>query len=63
MSTIDTRREQVFPNLTSQEIDRLRSFGRIRHYAPREALFVTGNIAPGMYVLIKVPRVSPGAIP
>ena len=53
MSTIDTRREQVFPNLTSQEIDRLRRFGRIRHYAPREALFVTGNIAPGMYVLIK----------
>jgi len=53
MSTIDTRREQMFPKLTSQEIDRLRRFGRIRHYAPGEALFVTGNIAPGMYVLIK----------
>jgi thioredoxin reductase (NADPH) len=53
MSTIDTRREQMFPELTSQEIDRVRRFGRIRHYAPGEALFVTGNIAPGMYVLIK----------
>jgi thioredoxin reductase (NADPH) len=53
MSTIDTRREQMFPKLTSQEIDRLRRFGRIRHYAAGEALFVTGNIAPGMYVLIK----------
>src|SRR5579872_1868325 len=53
MSTIDTRREQMFQKLTSQEIDRLRRFGRIRHYAPGEALFVTGNIAPGMYVLIK----------
>src|SRR6201994_438948 len=53
MSTIDTRREQMFPKLTSQEIDRLRRFGRIRHHAPGEALFVTGNIARGMYVLIK----------
>src|ERR1700760_4862162 len=53
MSTIDTRREQMFPKLTSQEIDRLRRFGRIRHHAPGEALFVTGNIARGMYGLIK----------
>src|ERR1700745_394727 len=53
MSTIDTRREQMFPKLTSQEIDRLRRLGRVRHYAGGEALFLTGNIAPGMYVLIK----------
>jgi thioredoxin reductase (NADPH) len=53
MSTIDTRREQMFPKLTPQEIDRLRRFGEVRHYAAGEALFVTGDIAPGMYVLIK----------
>src|SRR3984893_13347551 len=53
MSTIDSRREQMFPKLTPQEIGRLRRFGENRHYAPGEALFVTGNVAPGMYVLIK----------
>src|SRR3984957_4083516 len=53
MSTIDTRREQMLPMLKPQEIDRLRRFGEIRHYAAGEALFVTGDIAPGMYVLIK----------
>jgi thioredoxin reductase (NADPH) len=53
MSTIDNRNEQMFPKLTPNEIDRLRRFGEVRHYAPDEALFVTGSVAPGMYVLIK----------
>ena len=53
MSTIDPRDEHVFPKLTPQEIDRLRRFGEVRRYAPGEALFVTGDVAPGMYVLIK----------
>ena len=48
MSTIDTRREQMFPKLEPREIDRLRRFGEIRRYAAGEALFVTGEIAPGM---------------
>src|SRR5258707_7543408 len=53
MSTIDSRREQMFPTLAPQEIDRIRRFGRICRYAAGEALFTTGEIAPGMYVLIK----------
>src|ERR1700692_3603122 len=53
MSTIDTPREQVFPTLEPREIDRLRRFGEVRRYAAGEALFVTGEIAPGMFVLIK----------
>src|SRR6266403_541979 len=53
MSTIDTGREQVFPRLEPREIDRLRRFGKVRRYAAGEALFVTGEIAPGMFVLIK----------
>src|SRR6195256_5413095 len=53
MSTIDTRREQMFPKLEPRESDRLRRFGTVRRYAPGEALFVTGEIAPGMSVLIK----------
>src|SRR6195256_5861740 len=53
MSTIDPRNEEMFPRLTPQEIDRLRRFGEVRHYAPGEAMFVTGDVAPGMHVLIK----------
>src|ERR1700738_4266743 len=53
MSTIDTRREQMFPKLPPREIARLRRFGEVRRYAAGEALFVTGEIAPGMSVLIK----------
>jgi thioredoxin reductase (NADPH) len=53
MSTIDTRREQMFPKLDPCEIDRLRRFGLVRRYAAGEALFVTGEAAPGMFVLIK----------
>lgn len=53
MATIDNRNEQMFPKLTPNEIDRLHRFGELRHYTPGEALFVTGNVAPGMYLLIK----------
>src|SRR5437899_12325968 len=53
MSTIDTRREQMFPKLEPHESDSLRRFGEVRRYAAGEALFVTGEIAPGMSVLIK----------
>src|SRR3984893_4340233 len=53
MSTIDSRRKQMFPKLDPKEIDRLRRYGEIRHYAATEALFVTGEVAPGMFVLIK----------
>ncbi|HEY0745926.1 MAG TPA: FAD-dependent oxidoreductase [Steroidobacteraceae bacterium] len=53
MSTMDTRREQMFPKLEPSEIDRLRRFGEVRHYAADEALLVAGDIAPGMFVLIK----------
>src|ERR1700729_3344362 len=52
MATIDNRNEQMFPKLTPTEIDRLHRFGEVRRYAPGEALFVTGSVDPGMYVLI-----------
>ena len=53
MSTIDTRREQMFAKLEPREIDRLRRFGEVQRYAAGEALFVTGETASGMFVLIK----------
>src|SRR5712671_2025605 len=53
MSTIDTRREQMFPKLEPREVDRIRRVGTVQRYAAGEALFVTGEAAPGMFVLIK----------
>jgi hypothetical protein len=47
MSTIDMRREQMFPKLEPREIDRLRRYATVRRYAASEALFVTGEVAPG----------------
>lgn len=53
MPTFDGRREQMFPKLAPHEIERLRRFGTVRYYRAGKALFVTGEVAPGMYVLIK----------
>src|SRR4030095_9252685 len=52
MSVIDTCRDQMFPKLSPAEIGRLRRFGREQHYAAGDALFVTGNISPGMFILV-----------
>jgi thioredoxin reductase (NADPH) len=52
MATIDSRREQMFPKLTQQEIDRIRRFGAVQRYAKGALLFRTGEVSPGMFVLI-----------
>ena len=52
MSTLETRREQTFPKLSPAEIDRLRRFGTVRRYRAGEALYRTGEISPGMFVII-----------
>ena len=52
MSVIDSRRDQMFPKLSPAEIDRLRRFGREQDYAAGDTLFVTGDISPGMFVLV-----------
>jgi len=52
MSMTDTRYEQRFPKLLPEEIDRLRGFGEVRRYAPGAPLFVTGQLSPGMFVLL-----------
>ncbi len=51
MSVIDTRREQMFPTLTTEEIDRLRRFGTIRRYRAGQPLYVAGEMSPGMFVI------------
>lgn len=52
MSVMDTRRDQMFPKLSPAEIGRLRQFGREQNYAAGDALFVTGDVSPGMFVLV-----------
>jgi thioredoxin reductase (NADPH) len=51
MPTIDPRDERLFPKLTAAEIDRLLRFGQVQHYSKDQPLFVTGETAPGMFVL------------
>src|SRR5437879_13580210 len=46
------RYEQAFPELTLQEIDRMRMFGEIRTYKDGERLFETGKPGPGMFVVL-----------
>ncbi|HTF73460.1 MAG TPA: cyclic nucleotide-binding domain-containing protein, partial [Bradyrhizobium sp.] len=46
------RLEQTFPELTAQEIARMRRFGEVRHYKDGEPLFETGKPGPGMFVIL-----------
>jgi thioredoxin reductase (NADPH) len=57
MPGFDPRDERMFPKLTSAEIDRLLRFGQMQRYSKDQPLFVTGEIAPGMFV-VKVGRVK-----
>ena len=47
------RYQETFPELTAQEIDRLRRYGSLRKYADGEKLFEAGKISPGMFVVLK----------
>jgi thioredoxin reductase (NADPH) len=57
MPGFDPRDERMFPKLTSAEIDRLLRFGQMQCYSKDQPLFVTGETAPGMFV-VKVGRVK-----
>ena len=48
---IEARREQMFPVLAPQEMERLRRFGEMRSYAQGDYLARTGEVGPGMYVI------------
>jgi thioredoxin reductase (NADPH) len=51
-SVIETRYEQMFPRLDAAEIDRLRHFGESRTYAAGERLVSSGEVSPGMFVVL-----------
>jgi thioredoxin reductase (NADPH) len=51
-SVIETRYDQMFPRLEAVEIDRLRHFGETRTYAAGERLVSSGEVSPGMFVVL-----------
>jgi thioredoxin reductase (NADPH) len=51
-STIERRRDQVFPDLDPLEIERVRRFGEVRAYAAGEALFTVGEAGHGLIVIL-----------
>lgn len=51
-TTFHTRYAQMFPTLEAAELDRLRRFGEPRSYARGEPLVTTGEVSPGVFVLV-----------
>lgn len=51
-STVDSRRDQMFPILTETEIARRQHFGDSRRFRDGELLFATGQRGVGMFVII-----------
>ncbi|HEX5067002.1 MAG TPA: FAD-dependent oxidoreductase [Myxococcota bacterium] len=51
-SVIETRSAQMFPQLSPREIERLRHFGESRTYADGERVIATGEISPGLFVIL-----------
>jgi thioredoxin reductase (NADPH) len=50
--TLETRRAQMFPVLTGEEVARMHRFGVVRRYADGERLFETGKPGPGMFLIL-----------
>ena len=51
-STFEARYDQMFPTLDAAEIGRLRRFGEPRTYRAGDRLVATGEVSPGMFVIV-----------
>jgi len=51
-TVLETRRDQMFPRLEPEEVERVRRFGEVRAYAAGEALFRTGDAGLGMFIIL-----------
>src|SRR6516165_9177626 len=51
-SLIEARRDQMFPVLEQAEIGRLWRFGELKSYAASDRIVATGEIAPGVFVIL-----------
>jgi len=52
-SVIDTRRAQMFPTLSAQDVTRLERFGTPHHYAKGTRILTAGEQGPGLVFIIK----------
>src|SRR5258708_10508678 len=51
-SIIDTRRDQMFPVLEPEEIERVSRFGEVLSYQPGDAIVTVGRVSPGVIVIL-----------
>ena len=51
-SIIDTRHDQMFPNLETSEIERVRRFGEVQSFGAGEALASVGNVGHGLSIIL-----------
>ncbi len=51
-SVIETRRDQMFPELEQAEIARMRRFGETRAYAAGDMVVKAGQVSPGLVVVL-----------
>lgn len=51
-ANLESRREQIFPTLTAQEIERLERFGSMRSFPAGSKLVQAGAAVPGLHVII-----------
>jgi thioredoxin reductase (NADPH) len=66
-ASLASRFQQMFPVLSTAEIDRIRRFGEVRRFSAGEFLFRGGEMSPGMFVILSgrvaiVPRDSLGQV-
>lgn len=50
--TLETRRVQMFPTLSLQEVEAARRFGEVRRYRDGESLYQSGKTSPGVFVVV-----------
>ena len=49
---LGARRDQMFPTMTQEDIDRLRRFGESKFYETGERIVRAGHVAPGLIVIL-----------
>jgi thioredoxin reductase (NADPH) len=51
-SIVDTRHDQMFPNLEASEVERVRRFGEVQSFGAGEALASVGNVGHGLSIIL-----------
>src|SRR5580698_7661295 len=49
---VDTRRDQMFPVLDPEDMERVSRFGQVRTYKSGEAIFRVGQVSPGLVLVL-----------